>query len=63
MTAQITDLDEVVKQYINWLQSMIDDKDIQPVQNYTYLQCWNKLIDLIGEDMMLKRSLCPDKQL
>ena len=37
MTAQITDLDEVVKQYINWLRSMIDDKDIQPVQNYTYL--------------------------
>ena len=55
MTTRISNLDEVVKQYINWLQYMIDDKNIQPVQNYTYLQCWNKLIDMIGEDMKLKR--------
>ena len=37
---------KIVDGMIEWLKSMVNDKDMQPIQNTTYQQCLDKLEEL-----------------
>jgi hypothetical protein len=47
---KILSYDKVVDKYLDWLKNMIDDKDMKPIQNITYEQCYQKLIGYLNED-------------
>lgn len=47
----MTDIYDIMREYMHWLQDMVDDKDMQPIQNDTYFQCLDKLLGMVGEDM------------